>query len=569
VTGRSHVLAALCAGVWLLAAAPAAGATEVDTFVFTPEADTYVESSQPTTSFGKSSSLRVDASPASQTLLRFHPSGLSGRHVVSARLRLYQRDASQLGGRVFAMSSSSWSESTTWSTRPAIDGRQLASFRAVSSGGTYDAELGPDAIVGDGDLSLGVDSTSSDSSVWGSREHSSPPQLVVEVECVPGFVLDGLSQLASPTIGSGDPSYYAGNRRLAVSGGGRLLAVHGRHATGVQLAWRDPGGGWQTRTTGARPDGLLLSGTGTGDWPASIATARDGNGEQHAWVVWAGRNADARRSVQMLRLDELDAAAGPTIGAVTTVDAPALGAYRADVAFERSSDGTTRGTLVWSRRAADTRYEIVTGWFSDLTSPTPTVHDAKVVYASTSSGRYGTLVSAAAGMRLVARASGGALRVYSHGATAPLTSWTAGATGTAVSSSGSPTGVALDSGEVLAATDTDSVNGIVKVQRFSATGAPREPELTLTGYRQPTLASDGTNAWLVLVRASDGYVVSRQLADGAGWSTDDRVEIGAAGGGNHAWPNALREADGRLRFIVRGPAGSSRKSAALAFQRPF
>jgi hypothetical protein len=73
-----------------------------------------------------------------------------------------------------------------------------------------------------------------------------------------------------------------------------------------------------------------------------------------------------------------------------------------------------------------------------------------------------------------------------------------------------------------------------------------------------------------MIRKSDGYVVSRQRAAGL-WLATDRVEIGAEGGGNHAWPNAVPRTDGRLRFVVRGPGNgtSTSRSAVLAFQRPL
>jgi len=340
--------------------------------------------------------------------------------------------------------------------------------------------------------------------------------------------------------------------------------VHGRSGQGVQLAWRDPSGGWQRQSTGARSDGLLLSGTGTGDWPASIAVARDAAGQEHAWVVWAGPSAAARRSLQMVRLSNLDAAGGPTVGATQTIEAPALGAYKPDVAFERASDGSSRGVLVWSRQISTTTYEIVTGWFTDLSSPTPSVTDRTVIHSSTSSARHGALVPGAGRTRVVARASS-ALKVYSHGAAAPLGSWTSSASGTPLGSSSSPVGVELTSGEVLAVGE-GTTTGNVQVQRFGADGTVRPVELSLSGYRYPTIASDGVSAWIVMVRTLDGVVVSRQLTAGGGWSTSDRIEIQGAGGA-HTWPNAARVVDGRLRFVVSG-LGSGGGSSVLAFQRP-
>jgi hypothetical protein len=180
--------------------------------------------------------------------------------------------------------------------------------------------------------------------------------------------------------------------------------------------------------------------------------------------------------------------------------------------------------------------------------------------------RWGTLVPTAAGMRVAARGPSGKLTIYSHDASNPLGSWTVGASGVGVADDG-PAAVALDSGETLTATETNTTSHVVTVQRFSGSGAPAIPELRLTGYVQPTLATDGINAWLVMIRKSDGYVVSRQLTAGTLWDSSDRVEIGAEGGGNYAWPNAMRQTDGRLRFVVRGPVGGTTRSAVLAFQR--
>ncbi len=76
---------------------------------------------------------------------------------------------------------------------------------------------------------------------------------------------------------------------------------------------------------------------------------------------------------------------------------------------------------------------------------------------------------------------------------------------------------------------------------------------------------------MVGVRQSDGLIVSRSYSPSAGWSGSDRVEVGADAGGPLAWPNALRDADGRLRLIAEGPGSPSdiNTSSVWAFQRPF
>ena len=154
--------------------------------------------------------------------------------------------------------------------------------------------------------------------------------------------------------------------------------------------------------------------------------------------------------------------------------------------------------------------------------------------------------------------------MYSHSPSSSASQWTRGAAGPVVGSASVPSATTLSSGDVLAAVESDTQAHVVKVVRFAAGGAI-STQLQASGYMQPVITGDGTSAWLVMVRASDGAVVSRRLT-GTSWSAD-RVEIAAEGGGNYAWPNLSRAVDGRLRLVVRGPSGTSNRSAVLAFQR--
>ncbi len=554
--------------VTVLVHSATAEAAEPDRFVFRPVADTYVSSAQPSTSYGTSTALWVDASPKNHSFLRFRVTGVTGRVVTAVRLRLYQADAAPTGGQVFALSSTSWRETTTWDTRPEIDGAKLAQFGPVAKGSWYEVSLGR-AITGDGSVSFALDSTSTDAARWASRESTTPPSLIVEVEPVPGLVLDGTSEVADPWSGSSSPTYYGSNHRLALSSSGRLLTVHGRHAQGVQLAWRDPGGGWQTETRGAVTDGLLLRGTATGDWPASIAVARDPDGEEHAWVVWSGAAMSSTnpRPVQLRRLSHLDAPGGPSVGPLVTVDAPTQGAARPDLAFERGPDGRFRGVLTWVRCTGSSSYELVTAWFTDLSTDSPTFRDATTILTTTSSSRTATLEPAPGGTRLVANVAG--LRLYQHLASDPLSTWSRGASGPSASSGARPSATVLASGETLVAVETDTTSRAVTVQRFSADAKKTSTDVSVTGYREPTIATDGVGAWVIMIRASDGSVVSRRFDPLLGWDSLDTVELGPEAGATSN-PNAVRETDGRLRFVVRGPAGvSGSRYAVLAFQRPL
>ncbi len=483
---RTHQITVPSSNTTLTATYGAAtGGTDV--LKFTPDADTWVDQSNPKTSYGTSSRFTADASPVSQSLVSFPVSGLAGRKVVGVKLRMFQKDASPLGGRVFPISSNSWTEATTWENRPAIDGSLAASFGAVSAENWYTVDLGAGFVTGDGRRSLAIDSTSNDGSRWASRQSSTPPELLVEVEksgTPPPPPPSGLSTVASAPTGSTEPTYFAGNHRLVTTAGGRTLALHGRNGSGVQLAWRDPGSSWRTASTGAVADGQLSSNSGTGNWPASIATARDADGVERAYVVWSAPSYATTQAVYMVRLSDLDSPSGPRVGSTSTVDAPVLGAYRADVGFERAADGSSRGVLVWSRRATEDTYEIVTAWFTDLRAEVPPLVSRKAIYSTTSSSnRFGSLVPNAAGMRIVARGSSSVLRVYKHDTAAALDSWQSSSGGAAVAAEGSPSGIALSSGDTLTASDNGS--GGVLVQRFTAAIAPVAPELQLSGYRHP------------------------------------------------------------------------------------
>ena len=537
-----------------------------DYFTYRPTADTYVSAGSPGTSFGTSTFLYADASPVMQSFLRFDVSGIAGRTVTGVKLRVFVNDPSASGGTVHRVPSTSWGETITYDTKPSYDAAALGSFGSVALNSWHEVSLGP-IVSGNGPVAIAVDSANADAVRWSSRETVNPPQLIVETAAIPGYTADGLMEIASAYTGSSDPTYYPSNHRLAITRNGRLLTLHGRHSSGVQLAWRDAGGGWQTRTTGAVSDGLLLGNTGTGDWPASIAVASDSAGVQHAWGVWSGAGENELRPVQLRRLNNLDAAGGPSVGPPVEVSPNGTVQDRADLAFERTPSGGSRGAVVWLKRTSDTSWDLLVAWFTNLDTDTPSFTAPTVLATASNSNVTATLVPTAGGLKAVVRTGPGAIRVFSHDASDPLGSWTSGAAGMGAASRARPSAVALANGGVAVAADTDTTNNVVKVQRFSASGSPAAAELTLTGYAQPSLAGDGTNLWLVLIRKSDGAVVSRQFTPSSGWSTTDRVEISGVAG--LAYPNTLRDVGGRLRFVVRGPAGTTSRSSALSFQRPL
>lgn len=142
-----------------------------------PIADAYVDSSTPTTNRGALSSLRVDGSPEVRSYLRFDIQGLSGT-VVQATLRLYANSGSSVGFDTRGVSDTSWGEMTiTFENAPAL-GSVVGSSGPFTSGAYREADVTA-LVTGNGLLSIAATTTSGTAVSLGSRESSTPPELVI------------------------------------------------------------------------------------------------------------------------------------------------------------------------------------------------------------------------------------------------------------------------------------------------------------------------------------------------------------------------------------------------------
>ena len=116
-------------------------------------------------------------------LLKFSISGLGGRQVQSARLRLYAVDPSASGGSFHRLANTAWTQgAVTWNNAPAADAAVLASLGTVAAGNWYEVDVTP-LVAGDGAVSLRVTSGSSNGADYSSREGAAgfAPQLTVTV----------------------------------------------------------------------------------------------------------------------------------------------------------------------------------------------------------------------------------------------------------------------------------------------------------------------------------------------------------------------------------------------------
>ncbi len=150
------------------------------TLTFVPDADASIYEGTPTTNYGSSTKLLVDNSPVKHFLIRFVVTGVGGRAVTSARLRLSCLDNSPMGGDVTVAASNSWTESVvTWGNAPA-PGAKVASLGQVVAGMTYEIDL-TSLIVADGTYTLRITSPNGDGADFTSKEGNlaTRPQLIV------------------------------------------------------------------------------------------------------------------------------------------------------------------------------------------------------------------------------------------------------------------------------------------------------------------------------------------------------------------------------------------------------
>jgi tartrate-resistant acid phosphatase type 5 len=151
------------------------------TFTYIPIADASLYSGSPNNNYGAAVALETDNSPIKNFLIKFNITGISGRPVTRAKLRLYNVDASSKGGDFHTTTDTTWNEATVnWNNAPAANPATLYSFGAVAINTWYEVDL-TSLITGDGVYSLRITSTSSDGADYSSREGVNPPQLVVDV----------------------------------------------------------------------------------------------------------------------------------------------------------------------------------------------------------------------------------------------------------------------------------------------------------------------------------------------------------------------------------------------------
>jgi calcineurin-like phosphoesterase family protein len=179
-TMRQRVLAIGTSGsvVAALLVFGAGSAASAATTTLTPVADAYVQADTPDVNYGTAPTLVLDASPITNSYLKFAVSGTGGT-VSKATLRLYTAVAHSTPIDVYAVADTSWGETAiTYNTAPPI-GTKIVSSGAQTAGQYVSIDV-TSAVKGDGTYSFALKTTNTASRSYDSKEGANPPQLILE-----------------------------------------------------------------------------------------------------------------------------------------------------------------------------------------------------------------------------------------------------------------------------------------------------------------------------------------------------------------------------------------------------
>jgi hypothetical protein len=164
------------------AGSSATAATPMDGFhVYEPVADTYVTASRARANFGRSPTLRVDASPETTAFVRFR---LKRTPVAAVTVTLLLRPGSPGGTRyaVRGVEDNEWRERRlTYATAPHPSMR-FASSRPVRRGAWSAVDVTSLVASGGKEVTLAITTRGRQDISFGSRESRSGPRLVVRTD---------------------------------------------------------------------------------------------------------------------------------------------------------------------------------------------------------------------------------------------------------------------------------------------------------------------------------------------------------------------------------------------------
>jgi hypothetical protein len=188
----------------LLSPAAAGGA-----LVFEPIADTYVDARRPRQSFDRAQRLHVRGAPARASYLRFAVTGVKGRRVASARLRL-ELGHGRPRGTAYVLGDSAWELRTlSYARRPRLDSVVAGALAARKGERVIEVDLGG-AIRGDGLYTVMLKGRGAADAAFVSSEATAGqgPTLIVEVD--DGSGVGGHPLASAPSPGYEDFDFGSG-----------------------------------------------------------------------------------------------------------------------------------------------------------------------------------------------------------------------------------------------------------------------------------------------------------------------------------------------------------------------
>lgn len=266
-------------------------------FTFTPDADSYVNASAPTTNYGADSSIWMDATPETNGYLRFNVQNLDGA-VSSATLRVFVGSNNTTGFDVHQVADTSWIETGTgeiiYNNAPTI-GSVINSSGAVTTNSWAEIDV-TSYITGDGLYSFGVTTSSNNPIRFRTKESPNQPELVIET---------GSSATNTPTAtATSTPTFTptpTDGPTLTPTSTGTPTATNTPTPTSTL-----PSGGGSTFTFNPVADAPVLSNRATTNYGLLQTLIADSSPEINSYLRFDVQGLDGSPVTATLRLYALD-----------------------------------------------------------------------------------------------------------------------------------------------------------------------------------------------------------------------------------------------------------------------
>ena len=253
------------------------------TIIFNAVADAFTMANRPTSNLGGATTLRLDASPETNSYLRFDVQGVTGS-VTQATLRLNLQTTSSQGFAVHEVADNSWGELTITSSNAPGLGNIVNSAGSTSANSYTEVDV-TSYVTGDGLISFGLSTTDTNLILASSRESGNMPELVITYGGGPTATP---TATASPTPVGPTPTATATASPTAVP----------PTATNTPT----PGPGGSTFTFNTSDDAIVLSNRSTINYGSATILGTDDAPEIRSYLKFNVASLDGSVASATLRL---------------------------------------------------------------------------------------------------------------------------------------------------------------------------------------------------------------------------------------------------------------------------